>query len=509
MDDHRAIDTIVPFGEADRHFRDTRRVVFSVLYNETEAFLELLVKNFLGFTGPESILVVNLPAGREIARRPGDGTGRVFIFSGAIRRQKFGHTLLSGHIESFAYAAGMLGRFDFFCPLASNSLLGRRFSLPEAAARLADTHHAAHVPLDQLPDSWWWGFIKRTPRLVAYMREQWNLRTICGSQIEGLFASRADWALLHDAFPQILEFGGLVDPDAAPALEEVLPATFFTNFGSGHYTHVCHLLWRPGHAGRVGIDDLLGMQDSYAAHVCALKWFDRSADDLAAVAVSQGWSQKLIVGLGDSLAAGDAERLLSQRMVIEAMVAALRRHEIPVPWGPGDGQAPPAPQLDLDRSITASRQLVVLGERTTPAGEPAFYLFMEETGHELRLTLSVGQAGGRLSIASDRLGARQDEPASEPVLEGYLYMSLPTAPNGRIVRLTVPLPATADQERTSQHVVMRSGHRHARTGPWHVSDADGRRCCYFQPPAVLDGEEAWFGIPLFSPCRIEAALDLV
>ena len=486
----------------------TARVVFSILYNESQEFLPVLVENFLGFTGPESILVINLPVGRELSCAASEESERVFVFNGAIRRHKFGHTLLAGHVETFDYATRVVGPFDFFCSLASNSLLVRRFDLAATRARRDTHHHSASVDVTNLPDHWWWPNIRQAPKLVAYFQETWGIRLLCQNQIEGLFATRADWGLVHAAFREILELGELIDPQARFALEEILPSTLITNFGSGFFTFICHIMASRGFDRPVGIDDLLGLLDGHPAPICAVKWFERSANDLAALAVSQTWSQDLLASLGRSLAGNDTTDLLMQRMILEEVAASLRKYEklIPDPVRPDAEAAGAAPQrLEFGQHLTATRQLVALTERRTPAGDAATYLFMEDTRHDLRLDISVQQAEERrISIAADAGPERPDA-----TLEGYLYLNPLMALSGRIVRLTVPLPATADQDRAARHIVIRSGPRHKRVDPWHVSDADGARSYYFKPSAASDGDEVWFGIPIFSRCRFEAALDLI
>ncbi len=486
---------------------DRDRVVFSILYNESREFLQILVENFLGFTGPESILVLNMPVGREISCQAIERSDRVFVFNGAVKRHKFGHTLLNGHVETFDHALQVIGDFDYFCPLASNSLLVRPFDLAATKARRQTHHHSASVDVTNLPEHWWWPKIRQTPALGAFIQETWNIRLLCQNQIEGLFATRSDWGLVHASHAEIVELGRLMDPQARFALEEILPSTLITNFGSSFFTYVCRILGSRGHDRPVLIDDLLGLLDGEPAQFCAVKWFERSPHDLAAVAVAQAWSRDLLAGLRDSIAANDALDLLTQRTILEAVVASLRRHEVLRATQDADASFPP---LQFSQQMTASRQQLALGERSTASGDAATFLFMENTGHELRLDVRIEQAGERrISIEAERVPAPHDAASGEAVLEGYLYLSPTTRLHGRIVRLTVPLPPTADQEQAARHVIVRSGGHHKRVEPWHVSDADGMRSYYFQPVAVAEQDQIWLGLPVFSHWHFDAALDLI
>ncbi len=485
---------------------DRDRVVFSILYNESREFLQILVENFLGFTGPESILVLNMPVGREISCQAIERSDRVFVFNGAVKRHKFGHTLLNGHVETFDHALRVIGDFDYFCPLASNSLLVRPFDLAATKARRQTHHHSASVDVTDPPGHWWWPKFRQTPALGEFIQQTWNIRLLCQNQIEGLFATRSDWGLVHASRAEIAELGRLMDPRARFALEEILPSTLITNFGSSFFTYVCRILGSRGHEQPVRIDDLLGLLDDEPAQFCAVKWFERSPHDLAAVAVAQPWSRELLAGLRHSIAAGDALDLLTQRTILEAVVASLRRHE--VPHATQDAEAP-FPALAFGQQLTASRQLLALDERRTASGDAAAYLVMEDTGHALRLDVRIGSAGERrISINAERVLAPDAAP-DEPVLEGYLYLTPTAGLHGRIVRLTVPLPPDADQEQAVRHVIVRSGPHHKQLPPWHVSDANGMRSYYFQPVAVAEHDPVWLGLPVFSRWRFDAALDLI
>ena len=260
------------------------RVVFSTLYNESDGFLTTYVENVLRHTGPDAILVVNLPPGREIACPVAEHSDRVLVITGALPRRKFGHTLLNGHLEAFEAALGHFGPFGYFCPLASNSLFARRFDPVAAQMALARSGHVTGVDLNDLPDTWYWPMLARSPDLIPFLRDTWGLTRVGNNQIEGLFAAASDWGLLHARRAEIIALGATMRPDGEFPMEEIVPATILCTFGSGRYVHLCHMFWDRPPTDNVRLDDVMGIGERFPDHVCLLKWFERSPANLITAA---------------------------------------------------------------------------------------------------------------------------------------------------------------------------------------------------------------------------------
>ena len=502
---------------------EPRLVVFSALYNEDDAFLGPYLANFLHYTGAESVLLVNLPPGRAIPDVPPHE--RIVLFNGDTRRHKSGHTLLMGHLESYALALRRFGEFDYFCPLASNSLFVRRFD-PAAAVRQLRAGHKVPVDLDitydvgldmdRLPDNWHWPKIAGNPKLRAFLKERWNVARLSENQIEGLMATRADWGLLHARMTEFPALGELLVQEewAFLPMEEILPSTFFLSFGSGRYVNICHVFWnRFNHtgSGRVTIDELLGF-NRYPAHLCLAKWFERDVRAVETAAVTQPWSRSLLAALATAAPSRGAGERLLQRLLLENLAASLRAREIATPFSAGwqspPGQALP-PCVFHDPRLPAMRQMVHLPTRPAGAGQHSdAHLYLDHTGHEIDLSVHVAHAAAATRVRLDctRPGAAREDPAA-PTLEGFLYLRAAWSGATPMVRMRVPSSQPEGQRVTRSIVVMRDG-TYTRTAALHAETHGEVTDHYFGGNGPAE-DGFWFGIPFFADQRFEAELTLI
>ncbi len=513
-----APDLVIPEDTITGH---PKRIVFSALYNESDAFLDAYLANFLHHTGAESVLLVNFPPGRTIPDNlPGD---RVVVFNGDTRRHKSGHTLLMGHLESYALALQRFGEFDYFCPLASNSLFVRRFD-PAAAVRQLRAGHKVPIDLDitydvgldidRLPDNWHWPKIGGNRPFMTFLKERWGIDRLSQNQIEGLMASRADWGLLHARLPEFPSMGDLVlqEESAFLPLEEILPSTFFLAFGSGRYVNICHVFWnRFNHtgSGRVTIDELLGFS-RYPAHLCLMKWFERDVHAVETAAVTQLWSQTLLAGLATT-SHGAGEQLL-QRLLLENLASSLRVQEVAIPFSAGWQSSPEhvlPPCVFHDPRLSAVRQTMHLP--TTLNGHEASsdaYLYLDYTQHEIDLSLQiVHEATTRVHLACNRLDVTPEDRVV-PVLEGFLYMRAVWRGDTPIVRMRVP-SSQAERSMVMRSIVVMCDGNYTRVTPLHLEPHEEVTDYYFSATHLLTGESFWFGIPFFADLRFEAELTLI
>ncbi len=499
---------------------DPKRIVFSTLYNESDAFLDAYLANFLHYTGEESVLLVNLPPGRAIP----DVTphARVVVFNGDTRRHKSGHTLLMGHLESYALALRRFDGFDYFCPVASNSLFVRRFD-PAAAVRQLRAGHKVPTDLDitydvgldidRLPDNWHWPKIANNQPLLAFLKDRWAIGRLSQNQIEGLLASRADWGLLHARLPDFPSVGSLLVHEewAFLPLEEILPATFFLGFGSGRYVNICHVFWnRFNHtrSGRVSIDELLGF-GQYPAHLCLMKWFERDARAVETAAVTQPWSQALFASLASAAPAQATGGRLLQRLLLENVGAALRAREVVTPFAAG-WKSGPEPDRALpscafhDPSLEALRQTVHLPTRQD--GSDA-HLYLEHTRHRLDLSAEIDHAAATVvRLGCTRLDAAG--PSAGPVLEGFLYLRASWDGAMPTVRARVSM-SQAERERVMRTIVVLCNGSYTRIAALHSEPQDDAMGYYFSENDFAKSGTFWFGIPVFADLRFQVELTLV
>ncbi len=487
-------------------------VVFSALFNESDAFLTTYVQNFLNNTGDGAFLVINLPAGRTIPCPVAEESARVSVFSGRIQRRKFGHTLLSGHLESFEQASRVVGRFDFFCPLASNSLFARPFNLQAATDRLKVKPGNASNDLDSLPEVWWWAKVKRNPRFIAYLKDVWGLTHASHNQIEGFFATRDDWAVLHQRLPQILELGGTIEPEMEFPMEEILPATLIKQFGSGHFAFICHIFWTRSYQGKVVLADILDMPQLFPDEICVLKWFARSPDDIAAAAVSTGWIRNLLSEVSTDLQHERGATKFTRRLVLEQVTRLLAEREdfAPVSAGWWTDTTQDQRRMALTRRFTVQREMIRLPFAPEAGRElRPIYVYTENTRHDVQLSVEIIETKSTTIVLDTSLQAAADDSgAAEAVLEGYLYLRSLADSGSHVFRLRCISTTSDVRERITRNVVIQHGRSYRRVSPCHSVDGEMTEFFYRQDP-VADQDEIWFGIPLFSQSAATLAVDVL
>ena len=493
--------------------RAAGRVVFSALFNESEAFLSAYVRNFLNNTGDGAFLVINLPSGRQIPCREAEESERVLVFQGEVQRRKFGHTLLAGHLESFEHAARILGGFDFFCPLASNSLFARPFNLPAAVAKLTVKPVTTSNDLDNLLEVWWWVKVRRNPRFIAFLKDVWGLTHVSQNQIEGLFASRNDWAVLHERLPQILELGGTVEPDQEFPMEEILPATLMKQFGSGFFTYICHIFWARSYQGKVVLADILDMPSLFPDEICILKWFERDPHDVATAAVSTGWIRNLLGQVSDDLRTEPPATRFAHRMILEQMARVLAQREGFGPVTAGwwtENIEPDRRRMALTRTVTMRRDIIPLPfEHEAGGGQDLLYAYTEDTQDAVRLSVEITESDTTTIVLSTSLPAEAgDAEASEPTKEGYLYLRFLPPPGNRVFRLRCVSTTAGIRERITGNVVIQHGQDYLYVPPCHVAAGEVPEFYYRQDP-VAGASALWFGIPFFSRFAATLMLDVI
>ena len=498
--------------------RAAGRVVFSALFNESEAFLAAYVRNFLNNTGDNAFLVINLPSGRQIPCREAEESERVLVFPGKVQRRKFGHTLLAGHLESFEHAARTLGGFDFFCPLASNSLFARPFNLLAAVEKLKVKPVTTSNDLDNLLEVWWWVKVRRNPRFIAFLKDVWDLTHVSQNQIEGLFASRNDWAVLHERLPQILEVGETIEPDQEFPMEEILPATLMKQFGSGYFTYICHIFWTRSYQGKVVLADILDMPTLFPDEICILKWFERNPYDVATAAVSTGWIRNLLGQVSDDLQTEPPATRFARRMVLEQMARVLAEREGfgPVTAGWWTGTEPDRRRMTLTRTVTMRRGIIPLpferdaeGEHQAGREQDLLYVYAEDTKDAVQLSVEITESETTTIVLGTSLPAEAgDAEAAEPTKEGYLYLRFLPPPGNRVFRLRCVSMTASLRDRITGNVVIQHGQNYLYVLPCHVAAGEVPEFYYRQDPDA-GANALCFGIPFFSRSAVTLTLDVI
>ncbi|MDR6181877.1 discoidin domain-containing protein [Asaia bogorensis] len=504
------------FSMIERQAADTR-VVFSTLFNESDAFLGRYIDNFLAFTPENVCLALNFPTGREIPASLARISPRVHIFNGQTKREKWGHTLMIGHIEAYEEARSVFPDFRYFATMASNGLLVRYF---DVAAAIMQLPLASPVPvacerayeLDQDVDptnptyhgTWMWHHLRNSEGLGQYLKNQINLDRISVTQIEGLFARREDWELVQERRSLITELEKFSSFENFMALEELLPTSIFNQFGSGEYTHICRVLWSG--TRETTVDDLIDVVPRLPAHIAAMKWFDRAPIAQSTMAVTTDWGRALLYRAHDehpSLARFQETTLIST--LLARVSQAERFGPLTDKWWNSEARGRRGFRWSM-RDIRCERQQIfpeipaLCPSRVAPA-----ILFMEATSQLVSISIAMHETGdGETTLRLSCSAVSQDgAPVSGIHLQGYLYLT--GMQGSSVFRMTMRQDRCVPPDILSRTVfydefgyTVDYADRLERT---HDTERH-----YFVREARGEGLQVWIGLPVFCNATAEVSL---
>lgn len=492
-------------------------IVFAALFNESDAFLARYIDNFLAYTPGNVCLTLNFPVDRTIPLALRTISPRVHIFNGTVRREKWGHTLLLGHIESFEAAQSVFPDFAYFATMASNGLLVRPF---DAAAALQQLPLASKVPVaserayerdtdvDVLEPTyhgtWMWHHFRNTAGLGAYLHAEMHLERASVTQIEGLFARRADWQQLANRRTLIEGLEDYVTMDNFMAMEELLATSVFNAFGSGEYTHICRVLWSG--ARQVTVDDMLAMVPHLPAHLCALKWFDRSPTAQSTLAVTTAWGRHLLE-MGQSRTSSLAafqETTLASRLVQSALQSE-RYGPITNRWWHEQACGKNGFRWTVRDLVCERQQLTLDIPNGAPSRLPPASLFLEATGHKITVSLSLQEDDSGETVLRMACSALTQDgtPVSGVHLQGYLYLS--ALQGDTVFRLTIPRNS-CQPPGVLARTVFYDEYSYVVDYADRVEQSDGAERFYFARKAPGPDSLVWLGLPLCCNARVEVML---
>ena len=306
--------------------------VFSVLFNESNAFLRLLIDNFMHFAGEKAFFVINLPEGFE-PKLDHPGALKRVAFTCGQKRAGLGHWLLAGHLENVAVADQWLGQYDYFVPIASNSLFIRPFAVELAAERLAaqvapewyvepslivETEDRLGVERQD----WWYPRIDQQQGFLRFVREIVQTDRLVPMQIEGLLAPAEQWRDLAGLAGPIAEMGKGLIPDNLFPMEEVLTATFFAARHDRNFTSICHVLWHPFRTV-IRMDQVVQPQWHFPPHISMVKWFERDSGAPETVVVATKRGRELIGMISESVTLDDMGEVSGLRDLLRNLANGL------------------------------------------------------------------------------------------------------------------------------------------------------------------------------------------
>lgn len=399
------------------------RFVFSALYNESAAFLDHFVANFLAHTDHLSHLYVNLSR-QSPAREDQINSSRVTVFRGGFDRQAFGHTLLAGHMESFARAVIDIPQFEYFMTVASNSLFFRSFDTPEVLRLLESSPRLTPaIPVANLPDRWYWSKLRSQVEACRTLTSDWNLQFLLDGQIEGRIASRGDWQLVHDVQASLVPCWS----DFEAPLEEIIPPSVIHGLGSGHTINICYNRFveakKSYRGGFAQTSDLVA--SALPEHICIIKWFERSILSPQTMQVATDHGRDLTNWLTSeerqSRTGVEQELLLGSNY--QSLLGIRSKANL---VADGVGQIPASATFQL----AAQRQVVDCDGN--PTNRLSAFYFLEDTGLPLSFK-TKSNADGDLFIHCYFNGSPQQAPSpSAHLKQAYFYFPIPTCAGLRL-----------------------------------------------------------------------------
>lgn len=499
------------------------QIVLGTLFNESDDYLISYINNFLAYSPENVTLLINFPSDRSLPPYPVHP--RVHVFNGEIKREKWGITLLLGYLEIFGRAQEVVPDFTHFASMASNGLLVRPMDLPAILMQLAlklpmpasgersyerDTNVEVCSPTWH--GTWMWYHFRNSEGLGKYVAEEMALEKASISQIEGLFARRADWNVLYERWDQFVNLAPYTNFENFLALEELFPVSMMQAFGSGVFTHICQVLWRSVRV--VTVDDLVVMAPRLPNQLCSLKWFDRSPKAQSTLAVTTDWGRQLLA-LGKKPA--DPEVLQKNGFaryqeigLAERLVKAARQEERFGPlsdrWWKTEEQARRGGRWFFE-TLPCDRQIHELPlPDSAPLPRHPVRLFMEHTNATLSLLIELRENEQNETVLRMVCTAQNDEgPISGVHLMAYLYVS--GLQGDTVFKLTLPQGGCQPPDVLGR-VVMFNEFDYFPTQADEVEKTPEGECLTYARAAVGPEGQIWMGLPVCSNSEVEVKLTM-
>lgn len=493
-------------------------VVFSTLYNESDEYLPLYINNFISYTPKNAFLIINFPPDRIIPQYLKNINPRVHIFNGNVERQKWGNTILLGHIETFEISKKIFPNFTHFVSMASNALMVNKLNITQILLQLSlntripiasERAYERDLDIDVLNPTyhgtWMWHHFRSVKGLGEYIVNKGQLDKLSATQIEGLFASRKDWELINERRSLIEGLTPYISNDYFMAFEECIPISIFNKFGSGKYTYICHMLWRQ--ARQATINDLLYMVPNLPQHLCALKWFDRSTTNQATLIVTSDWGRQLL-----SLATSpcDINHFVTANS-LKSFLEVIKSKESYGPlsnhWWNNEDFGKIGLHFDLKDTLCVRDILNIPIPNINEFDNNPLYLFLEGTNHILTLSLTIYEKENGNTLLKYTCSAKDENltPISGSHLEAYLYLS-PMIKN-TIFCLTSS-KKNIDQEHNLSRIVLYDEFSYAIYSPEREEITKNIEKKYFVHHNKSHDKFVWIGIPIYSNVCIEVELSI-
>ncbi|MBS1039146.1 discoidin domain-containing protein [Gluconobacter cerinus] len=494
-------------------------VVFSALFNESDDFLDQYIDNFLSYTSENIYLALNFPSERTIPRHVRAISPRVHVFNGKVRREKWGNTLLLGHIEAFEEAKNVFPSFNYFATMASNALMVREMDIAAAIEQLS---LACRVPvacersyerdldvkvLEPPHDgTWMWHHFRNSTGLGSYLSEKMGLEKVSVTQIEGLFARRQDWEQVNTRKNLIEGLEEFISFENYMAIEELLPTSIFDRFGTGQYTHICRVLWSG--TRQVTVKDLLEMVPAMPDHFCALKWFDRSRVAQSTVAVTTSWGRNLLdMGQKQHCDIEQFQKFTLAKTLLAKAYEAERFGPLTNRWWQTNAQGMKGFTWSV-RDLLCHRQHIELDipDRSSSRVSPA-YLFMEATNQRISISINIRETAENETVLRLSCSALTEDgaPVSGVHLQGYLYLS--GLQGDTVFCLSLSRGKCFPYDGLSRTVFH---DEHGYTVDYadrveHLADREKR---YFVRQARGNDGQVWLGLPIQCNATVEVGLSV-
>jgi len=267
-------------------------IIFSALFNESQEYFDIYIENFNIFSDANDVLIINV-GNFSYEIKDKSLCNRVHIINSKIKRNKWGATLLNGHVENYIFQRDNIkGDDKLFCTLASNALFVRNYDKDSILLELQNSNNNIKSDFLSNLNGWWWHRVKNNKLFCNAFDDK-----LANSQIEGLLTYAENWEIISKKMPELLEISDGIDEKDIFPFEEIVPATMIASSNKNNLIHVCKIMWERFdlHKQYVGIDEIFTTfkveknqlyTNLVENNIFLVKWFIRNNNSLPTYALT-------------------------------------------------------------------------------------------------------------------------------------------------------------------------------------------------------------------------------
>ena len=262
---------------------NSKKNVFSMLFNETEELAEKIIDNFSYFAGKDDLLIIN-SGNKDVNKyllNKKLKCKNFFIING--RERNFGSfDLLNAHLEVLSFIKENNIYCNFFTTTASNCLW---FRSPDLDSIIKNMHEGYIYPINcgdtffkcvdvkNKSNEWFFHNIPTNADYHNFIKNKIGIKTYIKSQIEGLCASIDAWnhvwekkdyfSKLSESYPELRNI----------PMEEIIPHSIIKE-NNCNYSITSYVNWKES-SRSLSEMEIKNIKKKSPIHIHSVKWIDR------------------------------------------------------------------------------------------------------------------------------------------------------------------------------------------------------------------------------------------